>query len=100
MNPPAPLPPKPTVESNPVPTPPPKPTLQFAGKLLGVIVDEPPKPSFAILELQSKQIVLVPSGELITSELPGLTVERVDLGGIVLQNGDQFLEIPIHSTPN
>jgi hypothetical protein len=65
---------------------------------LGVIVDNNPERSFAILELQPNEIVLVATGEQVSDALPGLIVSKVDSKMIVLQNGDQSLEVPLAGT--
>lgn len=98
MNPPQVLPPTPPEPSKPDSPPPAPPALSFAGKLLGVIVDNNHKRSFAILELQPNEIVLVATGEPVSNALPGLIVSRVESKKIVLQNGDQSLEVPLAGT--
>lgn len=98
MNPPQVLPPTPPEPATPDSLPPVAPALSFAGKLLGVIVDNNPERSFAILELQPNEIVLVATGEQVSNALPGLIVSKVDSKMIVLQNGDQSLEVPLAGT--
>ncbi|MFN8741012.1 MAG: hypothetical protein ACK5YR_13875 [Pirellula sp.] len=98
MNPPQVLPPTPPETSKPNSPAPVAPALSFAGKLLGVIVDKDPKRSFAILELQPNEIVLVATGEQVSNALPGLIVSKVESKKIVLQNGDQSLEVPLVGT--
>ncbi|MCU0718140.1 MAG: hypothetical protein MUC83_00435 [Pirellula sp.] len=98
MNPPQVLPPTPPEPTKTDSPPPAAPALSFAGKLLGVIVDNNPKRSFAILELQPTEIVLVATGEQVSATLPGLIVSEVVPEMIVLQNGDQRLVVPLVRT--
>lgn len=98
MNPPQVLPPTPPEPTKNVSPQPAAPALSFAGKLLGVIIDNNPMRSFAILQLQTNEIVLVATGEQVSNSLPGLIVSRVDSKMIVLQNGDQSIEVPLTGT--